>query len=458
MPQSTFITSYWLLEEATGTRTDSVGSIDLIENGTVTNQAGINGNEAVFAPGNYLSNSSFATPTGNFSVTGWATLDNNPSSFYAWIGKYSTSGNQRGFYLGYVKSLNRFQAAWSTDGSSTNSLLSNTFGAPTLGVRYFIAFTYDSSTGTGSLSVNAGTQDTLTGTAAPIFDSSADFALGRIFGSSTLWDGAIDEVCFWDGVVLNTGEISTMYNSGSGLFPAGAGGTPFLTLQKAIDATNVIDPKEFDLDIQLADGTYDTMSAIALKRHLAQKRIVIKGNNSDRSLVVIDDSNPAPSFTTIQADIDSPWGFQDLTIGNSSAGAGTHYCISGFNSDIELTNCRLLGTGNTQGISLDNNSLLRIASSLQIEGNFGTLYSLNKGFINAEFASLDFISSPTVTTHIFGVNGSAINFLNISNSGSLTGTRYDIRGCTALRTTNGLDTDIAGSIAGSTAANAVIYN
>lgn len=460
LPQNGSIESYWKLDETSGTRADVLGVNNLVDTNSVGFQAGINGNEAVFnGTTQRLDNNLFVSPSGDFSVTSWITIDLAGVVDFGIINQFPFSGTLKSWGIFYDAGLDRFQAKWSTDGSTENSVAANNFGAVSAGVRYFVAITYVSSTGTMAISVNASAQDTNSGAASAVFSSSANLTFGAYSGGISFLDGKIDEVCYWDGVALSTGEISTMYNSGSGFFPTAASGTPFLTIQKAVDAASLIEPKEFEIDIQLADGTYDTMSAIALKSHLAQNPIIIKGNNSDRTLVVIDDSNPTTSFTTIQAGTNSPWGFQDLTIGNSSAGAGTHYCINATNSNIELIDCRLLGTGNTQGINLDNNSLSRILFSLQIEGTFGAnLFLLNHSFINAESISFDFISSPSVTTNFFGINSSAINLINAINTGSLTGTRYDIRGCTALRTTNGLDTDVAGSIAGTTASNAVIYN
>lgn len=231
LPKNASLTSYWKFDEESGTREDIFGTTDLTDNGSVGFQTGIDGNEATFnGSSQYLSAAGFATPAGNFSISGWATFDTLASDQNI-ITKDNSTTNNRVFFLRYQNSTNRLQFRVSTNGTSaTSSVLANTFGAPSTGTRYFIVATYESSTGTTSISINGGAFDTNVGTTGAAHSAAVTLAIGVRNPDSTpvgYLDGAVDEMAFYD-TLLDSSDVTALYNSGAGLFPTfNSGGVMF---------------------------------------------------------------------------------------------------------------------------------------------------------------------------------------------------------------------------------------
>ena len=81
------------------------------------------------------------------------------------------------------------------------------------GVWYFVAVTYDSTSGTMTLYKNGIQVDDATGIAVP--DESTTTYIGR-FSAGNFWAGSIDEAAIWNEA-LSAAEIGALYNSGEGL-------------------------------------------------------------------------------------------------------------------------------------------------------------------------------------------------------------------------------------------------
>ena len=235
------VAHYWTLDETSGTRVDSVGSIDLTDVNTVVSDTGIKGNLAARFNGSneYLSNNTFTTPTGDFSISVWFKLDN-------------TSGNQvivsqwlntdQAFFIRTVS--NEVQARFISS-SSTIEFNADNFGIIEAEVYYHVVAMYEVSTGQATLIVNDSTPDTAIGTPGETLNSSAyDLLLGAFNngGITEYYDGNIDELGFWNRLLTPT-EITALYNNGEGL------------LAKDILPTNVILNNSGKLDYELVyDG------------------------------------------------------------------------------------------------------------------------------------------------------------------------------------------------------------
>jgi hypothetical protein len=221
---SSGLISYWKLEEASGSRTDSKGSNSLASNG-VTSSVGVKNNAGLFteASSQYLNtadNSSLSTGDADFTIAGWVYM-NSKATFNAAntiVGKWNYAAGQREYILFYSGfgapfTVDRFQFAVSPDGTNVATVAANALGSPSTGVWYFIVAWHDSVANTVNIQINNGTVNSVA-TSTGVLDGTSEFDIGR-FQSQNYWNGRIDEVGFWKRVLTNT-ERTDLYNSGNG--------------------------------------------------------------------------------------------------------------------------------------------------------------------------------------------------------------------------------------------------
>ena len=216
---NTSLIAFWRLGEASGTRVDSVGSNDLTDNNTVTQTTGVINNAGQFTRSNneYLSiadNTDLSTGDIDFSISAWVYFDTNTSSMYI-ATKFTATGNQREFTVGFYQPFDRIRAGVSTDGSDDVSLNADNLGSPSTATWYHIVFWHDATANTINLVVNDGSVDSVSHSGG-VFDSTADFDIGTLISSADAWDGRIDAVGFWKKV-LSSAERTELYNSGNGM-------------------------------------------------------------------------------------------------------------------------------------------------------------------------------------------------------------------------------------------------
>jgi len=211
--------SYWKLNEASGTRADSVGDNDLTDNNTVTRVVGKQSGAAQFVLANseYLSvtsNSSLNIGTSSFTLATWVYLSSKATQMGI-ITKWPTGGTGV-YFIDYLNSSDRFRFRVTKDGGTSATAIADNLGAPSTGTWYFIVCTFD---GTNlSIQVNNGTADTATLAGTTVDPDNADpFYLGRFSGTTPNYlDGYVDEVGFWKRL-LDSEEKARLYNSGSGI-------------------------------------------------------------------------------------------------------------------------------------------------------------------------------------------------------------------------------------------------
>src|SRR5262249_11705670 len=128
--------------------------------------------------------------------------------------------------------------------ASLGSVMANNFGQVSTGVWYFVAFRHDSAAKKYFLSVNAGPENSLTYTGTPNAGGGADFTVsGFQTGNNYLLNGAVDALGIWKRS-LSSAEISSLYNSGSGM--------EYPTFALAWQNTNA---STGDLQLDLPDGS-----------------------------------------------------------------------------------------------------------------------------------------------------------------------------------------------------------
>lgn len=151
----------------------------------------------------------------DFAVGCWVKLGTLTGTTQAIVGKYNTSGNQREWFLQYDHASSKFGLIVSSNGTSTTTVLANTFGAVSTGTWYYVFAYHDSVNDVIGVSVNAGTRDT-TSHSTGVFQGTASVRVGQISGILPM-NGDVDELSFWSGGIPSSSDVSAIYNGGSGL-------------------------------------------------------------------------------------------------------------------------------------------------------------------------------------------------------------------------------------------------
>lgn len=232
------LVAYWPLNEAAGAN----DALDLHTNALTATQVSSPGSDTgqVYAGARTLDGSAdYFTRAGDdallsmgdvdMTLAVWLYLDSKtPSEAWA-ISKYRFSDNNREYFLGWLKSSDRFRWIVSGNGASVTSISSDTFGAPATGTWYLVTCWHDSVANTINISVNNGTADSAAHTTG-IHDGISRFSIGTIYnlsgpptGASFLgWNGRIGPVAMWKsaaggGGVLTAAQRTALYNGGAGL-------------------------------------------------------------------------------------------------------------------------------------------------------------------------------------------------------------------------------------------------
>lgn len=212
-PGTTNLVSYWSMEEASGTRSDSHGTNDLTDNNTVTQGTGIQSNGADFEASNseYLSvadNSSISI-TGDLSVSMW--IYRESATNMGLIGKVLYPNRE--YQLRINDGSNLLQLWMSSNGSSQTK--KQVSWSPLTSTWYHVGFTYNASAGEVKFYIDGSQQgSTQTGMPTNLYNGSAELRIGHIEAGDYM-DGIIDEVALYSRT-LTSSEMNWLYNSGSG--------------------------------------------------------------------------------------------------------------------------------------------------------------------------------------------------------------------------------------------------
>ena len=215
--------SYWKMDEASGTRVDSVvaSGNDLTDNNTVTQAAGKIGNSAQFTAANNESltradNASLSVGDIDFTWAGWFMIDSKSNYMIAFIHNDGAPAfnYQIAYRMYWDVVVDRFVFTVGDGSANFANLAADTLGAPSTGVWYFVVGWHDAAANTVNIQVNNGTADS-TGYTFGSFDSTGELIFGDQ-GFVFYWDGRMDEIGFWKRV-LTAAERTALYNGGSGL-------------------------------------------------------------------------------------------------------------------------------------------------------------------------------------------------------------------------------------------------
>jgi hypothetical protein len=201
----TDLVSYWKLDEASGTRFDTVSSNNLSDNGGVGSALGKVGNAAEFTGTDYLSTNTLIS-SGPFSVSCWIFADTviNPSGGI--VNRYDNSVPADRVWSTYV--ANDDIVFFITP---TQLKISNVISATTW---HYLAFWYDDVAQQLGVQFDTTVQTTPHTTGYPV--ANVPFSIGARADGNTEFDGRIDEVGIWSRV-LTASERTQLYNGGAGI-------------------------------------------------------------------------------------------------------------------------------------------------------------------------------------------------------------------------------------------------
>lgn len=221
------LVSYWKMDEASGTRNDSHGTNHLSDNNTAPSAAGIINNGVEFLAGNgeFLSRADNASLSlGSDTAFYWSlwfkalavtsarvllnkgVITGPGDEYLLWI----NSGNLQ-FYIG-----NGSSSQFTTHGTTLST-----------GVWYFVEIWHDPVANLIGIAMN-GSADVTASWSGGTQDTANELNIGTGANGNTGYciDGTIDEVGFWKGRVLDSGERASLYNAGAGLSYDDFGGAP----------------------------------------------------------------------------------------------------------------------------------------------------------------------------------------------------------------------------------------
>lgn len=217
--------SLWRLDEASGTRADSIGSNDLTDNNTVGSTskgvgapANLPGTVASFVEGNseYLSRANADLtnwPQGDFHFAVWATRTGTDADFEEnYASKLISTGDQREWRIHTAIGQDRLYLAASSDGTSEDAGANTGAGSFPVNTWHLLELRRSGTTIGVAIDGGAFADASVSG----VFNGTAAFVLGaRNSGTFGYHDGMLSTAALWPRV-LTPDERAALYNSGDG--------------------------------------------------------------------------------------------------------------------------------------------------------------------------------------------------------------------------------------------------
>jgi len=217
--------AFWKMEEASGTRFDSIGSNDLADYNTVQQVSGKIGYGAGFVLINeeYLSaadDADLRIEDEAATICGWANFDTTASAAnksQVVLGKWGTSGNQD--YTILMDKNTDFMEfkVQNSDASDKFEVQASTFGALSTGTWYFFRAWHDPVADEIGIEMNRDGNKETTSLSGGTCGTSHSVDMGRN-KDTKYFDYSVDAVGKWNAV-LSDGVVDVIYNSGSGWQP-----------------------------------------------------------------------------------------------------------------------------------------------------------------------------------------------------------------------------------------------
>ena len=244
---------------------------------------------------------------------------------------------------------------------------------------------------------------------------------------------------------------TTYYVSPTGNDSTGNGtvGAQWLTIQHAINYINNVDLNGFTATIQLADGTYSAFSVTSSWVGGNISNVIINGNNSTPSNVVITSGSGATGLAQF---FGCGFAIQNLELTNTTASIGSSSCLSATDgAEIYFSNI-IFGACTGSHIAPNNGALIRCNGNYSITGSSDTHvnHTINGIFICIG-NTVTLTGTPAFGTAFVKNLGASAEIVSTTFSGSATGKRYDVSGNGLINTAGGGATYLPGSVTGTTA-------
>lgn len=221
-----FAVAHWSLDEASGTRFDSIGSNDLTDNNTVASATGMFGDAANFEADDaerlsLASNSDVQQSDIDYMIRAVVQLESKGATRTI-VSKWNTGAQE--YLLYYDSGDDRFNFIVRDGSTNTVGVVSATnFGSPSTATQYLIHAWHSATNNEVGIAVNAGTANTASTSGAPGAGAS-EFCIGGHDATGN-FDGLIDDVVLVKNYILDATERSEDYNGGAGVaFADWAGG------------------------------------------------------------------------------------------------------------------------------------------------------------------------------------------------------------------------------------------
>lgn len=220
-PLNTGITGFWKLEEESGTRVDVVGSNDLTDTNTVTQEDGIVLKAGQFTAANseYLTTTSPTSAVNpldtDFSISTWYYLDTDANGVFIFSSGQSAFGDC--YSIKWISQDATIRIGVNDSGGGGDSL-DFTGVSPVTEGWHNAVMTYNTTTEEMRVIVDDGTPVSKTSDKDPCAGLTFNrFGLGaRVISPGNYFNGRIDASGFWKKV-LTASEITELYNKGAGV-------------------------------------------------------------------------------------------------------------------------------------------------------------------------------------------------------------------------------------------------
>ena len=230
-------------------------------------------------------------------------------------------------------------------------------------------------------------------------------------------------------------------------------GGAFLTIQKAVDVASTLDLSTYDVTIQLAAGTYAITSGIALRSIVGSGKIIIVGDETTPSNVVIARSgtgtvNDGNFYAKAVKGITS---IRGVKLTSTASGTVVGLLASG-GSYMEFQKVDF-GSGFTQQIRAADGGTLEATGNYTISAGAGAhMYASTLGSLRIQSVTITLSGTPAFGSFFASaVVAGAINASSLTFSGTATGKRYDASLNGIINTNGGGASYFPGNTAGTTA-------
>jgi hypothetical protein len=219
-------------------------------------------------------------------------------------------------------------------------------------------------------------------------------------------------------------------------------GSPFLTVQKAIDATAAIDISIYNVDIQLVDGTYGA-GCVVTGPWVGSGTVTVKGNATTPANVLLSTG----AADSIMARTGGRLTVESLKLTNT----GNFLLIATTAGSITFSNLDF-GSVGAQQIRADDGGIVLAAGNYTISGGGVNHHNSSGGTVRVQERTITLVGTPAFSEFAKAEFPGLIIVNGNTYSGAATGVRYYARLNGAIVTRGGGATYLPGDGAGTVVA------